>query len=84
VGLGEVSDYIKLLRRMSVLAADPERPPVLRSADPDDDYLIALATAKTPLSFPVTDTSSTLPVKDQSSRQRIFWPLWNASKALIL
>jgi putative PIN family toxin of toxin-antitoxin system len=41
--LDAVGDYIDLLRREAVLAADPEGPPPLRSADPDDDYLIALA-----------------------------------------
>lgn len=36
-------DYIVLLRRDAVLANDPTEEPPLRSADPDDDYLIALA-----------------------------------------
>jgi hypothetical protein len=43
VDLGTVRDYIDLLRREGLAAADPEGPPPLRSADPDDDYLIALA-----------------------------------------
>lgn len=43
VGLDAVSDYLDLLRRLAVLATDPEGPPPLRSPDPDDDYLIALA-----------------------------------------
>ncbi len=43
VDLDTVSDYIGLLRRESVVVADPEGAPPLRSADPDDDYLIALA-----------------------------------------
>lgn len=38
-----VRDYIVLLRRDAVVADDPEDEPPLRSADPDDDYLIALA-----------------------------------------
>ena len=37
--------YAALLRREATLAADPDGPPPLRSADPDDDYLIALAHA---------------------------------------
>ena len=37
------SDYIDLLGREAFAAPDPEGPPPLRSADPDDDYLIALA-----------------------------------------
>jgi putative toxin-antitoxin system toxin component, PIN family len=43
VDLDTVGDYIDLLRREALLAADPEGPPPLRCADPDDDYLIALA-----------------------------------------
>lgn len=42
-GLDAVGDYLDLLRGLAVVAADPEGPPPLRSADPDDDYLIALA-----------------------------------------
>jgi putative PIN family toxin of toxin-antitoxin system len=41
--LDTVRDYIDLLRREAFVASDPEGPPPLRSADPDDDYLIALA-----------------------------------------
>lgn len=43
VDLATVEEYLELLRREATLAADPEGPPPLRSADPDDDYLIALA-----------------------------------------
>ncbi len=43
VDLDAVRDYLALLRREALLAADPEGPPPLRPADPDDDYLIALA-----------------------------------------
>lgn len=43
VDLDAVHDYLGLLRRDAVIAPDPEGPPPLRSADPDDDYLIALA-----------------------------------------
>ena len=38
-----VDDYIGLLRRDGRMAADPETAAPLRSVDPDDDYLIALA-----------------------------------------
>jgi uncharacterized protein len=38
-----VDDYLDLLRREAILAPDPGGPYSLRSADPDDDYLIALA-----------------------------------------
>lgn len=41
--LGAARDYIDLLRREALAAPDPEEPSSLRSADPDDDYLIALA-----------------------------------------
>jgi uncharacterized protein len=43
VDLDAVEDYLALLRREAVLAPDPTGQPSLRSADPDDDYLIALA-----------------------------------------
>jgi putative PIN family toxin of toxin-antitoxin system len=43
VDLDTVRDYIDLLRQEALVAPDPEGPPPLRSADPDDDYLIALA-----------------------------------------
>lgn len=43
VELETVRDYVRLLRRDAVLADDPDGPPPLRCADPDDDYLIALA-----------------------------------------
>lgn len=38
-----VAAYLDLLSRDAQLAADPETPPPIRCADPDDDYLIALA-----------------------------------------
>lgn len=38
-----VSAYLDLLRRSAEIAADPETPPPIRCADPDDDYLVALA-----------------------------------------
>ncbi len=43
VGPDTVRDYLDRLRRDAVAAPDPEEPPPLRSADPDDDYLLALA-----------------------------------------
>lgn len=45
VDLEDVEAYLDLLRRDLALAADPEGSPTLRCADPDDDYLIALAHA---------------------------------------
>jgi putative PIN family toxin of toxin-antitoxin system len=38
-----VSDYLARLRHHSLVFEDPTAPPPLRSADPKDDYLIALA-----------------------------------------
>jgi putative PIN family toxin of toxin-antitoxin system len=43
VDLDVVDQYIELLRRDAALADDPAGPPPIRCADPDDDYLIALA-----------------------------------------
>jgi hypothetical protein len=43
VDLDMVRDYVSLLRRDAVVADDPAKEPPLCSADPDDDYLIALA-----------------------------------------
>ena len=43
VDLGGVAAYLDLLHGDAQLAADPEDPPPIRCADPDDDYLIALA-----------------------------------------
>jgi putative PIN family toxin of toxin-antitoxin system len=43
VDLDGVAAYLELLRRDAVIAADPKDPPPIRCADPDDDYLIALA-----------------------------------------
>jgi putative PIN family toxin of toxin-antitoxin system len=41
----EVDAYVRLLRRHSTLVDDPEPPKASLSADPDDEYLIALARA---------------------------------------
>jgi uncharacterized protein len=43
VDLDVVDQYVGLLRRDAAMAADPAEPPPIRCADPDDDYLIALA-----------------------------------------
>jgi putative PIN family toxin of toxin-antitoxin system len=43
VDLSVVDQYIKMLRRDAGMGADPTEPPPIRCADPDDDYLIALA-----------------------------------------
>jgi uncharacterized protein len=43
VDLDVVRDYLALLKRDAMTAPDPPDPPPLRSPDPDDDYLVALA-----------------------------------------
>ena len=43
VELKVVDQYVGLLRREAAMAVDPAEPPPIRCADPDDDYLIALA-----------------------------------------
>lgn len=43
VDLDAVREYLDLLRREALAVPDPEEPSPLRSADPDDDYLITLA-----------------------------------------
>jgi len=46
VDLDTVGDYVALLRREGLQVEDPETPSPLRCADPDDDYLVALAHAQ--------------------------------------
>jgi uncharacterized protein len=43
VDLDVVDRYMEFLRLDAEMAADPAEPPPIRCADPDDDYLIALA-----------------------------------------
>jgi putative PIN family toxin of toxin-antitoxin system len=43
VSLATVRKYVRQIRSDAIFAPDPEAPPPLRSADPKDDYLIALA-----------------------------------------
>ena len=43
VSLTTARKYVRRIRGDAVVVADPEGPPPLRSADPKDDYLIALA-----------------------------------------
>jgi uncharacterized protein len=43
VDLDDVAAYLDLLHHDAEVSADPETPPPIRCADPDDDYLIALA-----------------------------------------
>lgn len=43
VNLAAARKYVRRIRSDAIVAPDPEGPPPLRSADPKDDYLIALA-----------------------------------------
>lgn len=43
IDLGSVEAFIDMLRMEASVAPDPEEPAPLHSADPNDDYLIALA-----------------------------------------
>jgi uncharacterized protein len=43
VGLDVVDRYLELLLRDAEMAPDPAGPPPIQCADPDDDYLLALA-----------------------------------------
>jgi len=45
IGEEDARRVIDLLRRSATLVSDLERPPPVRSIDPGDDYLIALAAA---------------------------------------
>jgi predicted nucleic acid-binding protein len=38
--------FVAWIARSAVVAADPDGPPPIRSADPGDDYLLALAAAE--------------------------------------
>ena len=35
--------FVELVSELAEMAPDPDRPPPVRSADPDDEYLLALA-----------------------------------------
>jgi putative PIN family toxin of toxin-antitoxin system len=43
IDAAEATELVELLRREAELFEDPADPPVVRSSDPGDDYLIALA-----------------------------------------
>ena len=43
IALATVDDYVERLRHDATVVPDPDGPAPLRAADPDDDYLIALA-----------------------------------------
>jgi putative PIN family toxin of toxin-antitoxin system len=43
ISAGEAAEMVDLLRRSAHHADDPSEPPKVRSPDPGDDYLIALA-----------------------------------------
>jgi putative PIN family toxin of toxin-antitoxin system len=39
----DATEFVRVLRELAEVARDPEGPPPLRSEDPGDDYLLALA-----------------------------------------
>ena len=43
---GEADQIFEWLRNTATMAADPDDPPTIRSPDPGDDYLIAIAEAQ--------------------------------------
>jgi putative PIN family toxin of toxin-antitoxin system len=43
VSRADADAFVRLLRELAESVADPKEPPAFRSADPDDDYLIAIA-----------------------------------------
>lgn len=46
IDLDLVAEYMTAIQGAALMAADPQDPHPLRSPDPDDDYLIALANAQ--------------------------------------
>lgn len=46
VPAGDAEAVVEWMRRAATMAADPGDPPPLRSVDPGDDYLLALAAAE--------------------------------------
>lgn len=43
VDVADVRDFLALVRELADAVSDPDEPPPIRSADPGDDYLLALA-----------------------------------------
>jgi uncharacterized protein len=43
VAAGDAADFLRLLRDVAEVVADPDGAPPARSVDPNDDYLLALA-----------------------------------------
>jgi uncharacterized protein len=61
---GEVERFMALLAADAEMVPDPQGPPPLRSSDPDDDYLLALAAGEqTPL---VSGDEHLLALRDQA------------------
>jgi len=69
----EAAELVDLLRRHGEMATDPADPPVICSADPDDDYLIALAERTLgPFSYRAIATCSTSGTSCRFARQPPF------------
>ena len=43
VSQADADAFVRLLRELAESVAEPKEPPAIRSADPNDDYLIAMA-----------------------------------------
>jgi putative PIN family toxin of toxin-antitoxin system len=59
----KASAYVRWLRGHARIAEDPPAPPPIRSPDPDDDYLLALAIAER--AFLVTGDQHLLGLRDE-------------------
>jgi len=59
----DADEYVALLSGYAITVSDPPGPPTVRSTDPDDDYLIALAHAASAML--VTGDSDLLVLRDR-------------------
>ena len=66
IGAGEAADFVRFLRDAALLMPDPAEVP-RRSADPDDDYLLALAENEQAVLVsgdrPLLDLAEALPIR---------------------
>lgn len=46
IGRDDAAQAVEWLRRSATVAPDPDQPPAIRSSDPGDDYLLALAVSE--------------------------------------
>lgn len=66
IPINDAVELVELIQRAAVLGVDPDSSPSISSADPDDDYLIALADSARALLVSgdrdILDLSDELPV----------------------